>query len=299
MPVLSPANIPTPEFISQRGPYQQDKETKTSPWICCLDYDGNLTPIVQSPELAILTEEQAEFLKALQDDPSIVWAIVTGRSVEQMEGFFKPFSLQPDAICGLHGGEVYLPQPNHWLRRPSNDLMALSDQFMDDVHAGLKQLFSTDDITSVGLALEPKKYSFALHYRAVTDDAIGKQAHQLFDDLFIKNPRISQAFRVQPGKRVVEIVPATFNKGEGIRFLMDNLPVISGTKHKQINSHAVTFMGDDKTDEPGFEVVNELGGVSVRVALPAHETTQATYQVSDVDDVYELLKRWVASHQTL
>lgn len=289
MTVLSATQIPTPDFL----------QSPEWGWVCCLDYDGNLTPIVKTPEAAVLTEERASFLRQLSDCPNTIWAIVTGRSVAQMHGFLNPHGLKPHIICGLHGGEVYLPQTDQWLRQPDESLIKLSDAFMETVHQDLKAEFSVDDIKSLGLALEPKKYSFALHYRAVTDDDIGIRAHRVFDAAYAKAAEISRIFRVQPGKRVVEIVPATFNKGDGIRFLLQYL-----SEHPDVfldkgsKTPKVSFMGDDKTDEPGFEAANESGGVSVRVALPDGETTTATYQIADVDDVYALLSQWVQARTT-
>lgn len=258
-----------------------------------LDYDGTLTPIVKSPELALLPAERAEFLEGLSSLPNTVWAIVTGRTVGQIQGFFADSQLKPDYICGLHGGEIFAPKKNEWILKPDASLNAISDQFMMDVEARLKAVFSTDDITTVGLALEPKGYSFALHYRACTDDAVGVKAHQIFDAAYAVNHAVNETYRLQPGKRVVEIVPNTFNKGDGIRFLLKH---IAQAYPMQTERFAV-FMGDDKTDEPGFVAVNESGGVSVRVALPDGEPTDATVQVADVDDVYGLLAEWVTARQ--
>jgi trehalose 6-phosphate phosphatase len=63
-------------------------------------------------------------------------------------------------------------------------------------------------------------------------------------------------FRLLRGKMVVEVTPAAANKGSAIRTFMA-MPPFAGRKP--------VFVGDDVTDEDGFVVVNELGGISVRI----------------------------------
>jgi trehalose 6-phosphate phosphatase len=47
------------------------------------------------------------------------------------------------------------------------------------------------------------------------------------------------------------------------------------------------FAGDDVTDEDAFVLVNQLGGISVRVGAPAR--TAASFTLADPDQ----LRRWL------
>lgn len=70
-----------------------------------LDYDGTLTPIVEDPELAVISAEGLDAVRALakRDDT----AIVTGRSTARTRRFLQVDSSDPSEspfiIAGSHG----------------------------------------------------------------------------------------------------------------------------------------------------------------------------------------------------
>jgi len=80
------------------------------------------------------------------------------------------------------------------------------------------------------------------------------------------------------GKCVVEIRPRHLTKGTALQRLIETPPFRGRTP---------IFAGDDVSDEDAFEVVNRLGGISVRVGEPVH--TAATCQLADPDQ----LRRWL------
>ena len=69
---------------------------------------------------------------------------------------------------------------------------------------------------------------------------------------------------------MLELRPAGDDKGTAIRRFMARAPFAG---------RMPVFVGDDLTDEAGFEVVNALGGISVLVGDRAG--TQATYRLAD------------------
>jgi trehalose 6-phosphate phosphatase len=83
---------------------------------------------------------------------------------------------------------------------------------------------------------------------------------------------------VQAGKRVVEIKPVGRNKGSAIAAFMHEAPFVGRTP---------LFIGDDRTDEYGFAVVNHLHGHSVKVGPGP---TKAKWRLPDVDAVVAWLK---------
>ena len=96
---------------------------------------------------------------------------------------------------------------------------------------------------------------------------------------------LGSAYRLQLGKAVGEIVPASATKGHAIRALAEN-PPYAGRR--------AIFLGDDLTDEKAFAVINETGGVSVRIG---GAETIASRRLIDPEDVRRLLYAWADGAQ--
>jgi trehalose-phosphatase len=75
--------------------------------ILCLDYDGTLTPIAPTPEMAMLPEENREILHALGRNPGCSLAIVSGRALSDIKAKVGIPNLM---YIGNHGLEAEGPQ---------------------------------------------------------------------------------------------------------------------------------------------------------------------------------------------
>jgi trehalose 6-phosphate phosphatase len=101
------------------------------------------------------------------------------------------------------------------------------------------------------MLLEIKGAALALHYRNAPDrEAVARAATER---LVADYPG---SYVLQPGKMVYEIKPKDVDKGRSVRAFLDEPP---------FTGRRAVFAGDDLTDEKGFAVVNELGGVSIKV----------------------------------
>ena len=126
------------------------------------------------------------------------------------------------------------------------------------------------------MLIEDKGASVAVHWRlANTEDAQEAEA-----TVKAAAASLGETYRLQLGKAVGEIVPASATKGHAIRTLCES-PPYAGRR--------AIFMGDDRTDEIAFESVNADGGISVRIG---DEETVAARRLASPADVRALLAGW-------
>ena len=92
-------------------------------------------------------------------------------------------------------------------------------------------------------------------------------------------------FRVNTGRKVLEIVPRTgWNKGAAARWInrhLSDTPVLS------------IYVGDDTTDEDAFCVLPDA--ITIRVGAPP--VSWARYRLPDPAAVHEFLQ-WLAARET-
>ena len=121
--------------------------------LCC-DYDGTLTPIVDHPSQAVLPERAQRVLQALSRLPDMRLAILSGRTLEDLE---RCVPLQEIFLSGVSGIEIR----DQAGRR---EICVSSD---DELPARLKAEFQEWCARFPGSWIEDKRFSYALHYRAV------------------------------------------------------------------------------------------------------------------------------------
>ncbi len=114
-----------------------------------------------------------------------------------------------------------------------------------------------------GLLFEDKGASLTVHFRHLPE-----LRAQVLAQL---KSWASDEFLVLEGKMVAELKLAHFNKGTAIGTFMGRQP---------FSSRRPIFIGDDITDEYGFDTINKLDGISIRVGR-AEEVTKARYRLSE------------------
>jgi len=219
-----------------------------------LDLDGTLLEFADEPDAVQPSARFRDLLQRLaRFEPGAV-AFVSGRSIETLDRLLAPHRF---ALAGVHGSERR--SRGGRLSRPPANADALRD-----VRDQLERFEESNE----GVIVEDKSVSLALHYRQRPDlhAAIERLAEELSESL-------PSEYEVLRGSMVVEIKPSGIDKGSAIREFMAEAPFADRTP---------VFIGDDVTDEAGFLVVNELGGVSVKVNSG---DTAAQWQLPDVDAV--------------
>ena len=230
------------------------------------DYDGTLTPIVPRPEEALLSAEVRRLLEALAGRPRYVAGIVSGRSLEDL----RIMADIPGLIrAGNHGMEIRgagldFVHPEAALARGALDR---AEQALATALEGIPGSF-----------VEHKGLTLTVHFRAVADELVAKVEATVEG---VMAPQVDAGeLRLTRGKSVVEVRPAIpWDKGKAIQRIWEEcrdlpLPV---------------YFGDDRTDEDGFRVVQDLGGIAVFVGDP-REGTVALHQLDSPREVEETLR---------
>jgi len=230
------------------------------------DFDGTLCALAPSPDAVVVSPRVPVLLNALIARNDAAVAIVSGRPIADIDKFLAPLSLP---VAGSHGAEFRDLDG-------SVEQVGFGDPRLEQMRATLQVTVSAHP----GLLLEMKSAGLAVHYRAAPQHAAVVEAatQQAVADQ-------GGAFVLQPGKMVFEIKPKGVDKGRAIRRYMETAPFAGRTP---------VFVGDDLTDEKGFAVINELGGLAIKIG---EGETIAAHRLPAVEDLLDWLDRVVGKGQ--
>jgi trehalose 6-phosphate phosphatase len=225
-----------------------------------LDVDGTLLEIAATPAAVRVPAalRNTLHLAAKREDGAL--ALISGRTIAELDRLFDPHVFP---AAGQHGVEIRDPQGN--VTHPVIDASQL-----DEARDVLGELVTHYK----GLLLEDKGSALALHFRQAPqhERAVMVVMVGLADQL-------REKFVLRDGKCVLELTPRGYSKRGAIEAFMREPPFAGRTP---------VFIGDDVTDEDGFEAVNALGGYSVRVGDLA--ATAAKFRFSSVSTVIAWLR---------
>ena len=201
------------------------------------DFDGTLVELAPTPDGIVVPRLVPDLLDTLRRATNGAVAVVSGRGIDSIDSYLA----MPDLpIAGLHGAE----------RRDSNgDVQRVG--FNDERLLRMEHVLEGVVSRNAGMLLEIKGAALALHYRNAPDR---EPAARAATERLVQE--YADAYVLQPGKMVYEIKPKDVDKGRAVRAFMSE-PPFTGRKP--------VFVGDDLTDEKGFAVVNEFGGLSIKV----------------------------------
>jgi len=233
-------------------------------WAFFLDVDGTLLDIADAPDRVHVHSRVLEVLEALRLAAGGAVALVSGRSIGDLDTLFEPIELP---AAGLHGAQ----------RRDAGGRLHLHppDPRLGDVRDSLLRWSKSHP----GTLVEDKEGAIALHFRQAPE-AEGEARRRVGDLL----EGLGGDFVLQEGKCVLEIKPSGVSKATAIREFMEESPFAG---------RQPVFLGDDVTDEDGFELVRRLGGLAV--AVGERESEHAQWRLPDVAAVLEWLQGYAAS----
>jgi trehalose 6-phosphate phosphatase len=222
-----------------------------------LDFDGTLVELAESPDSIHVPPRLGSLLDRLRAKLGGKLAIVSGRSLADLE---RHVPLPGLAFSGSHGVELRLSDGT---ALPVSVPLGLAE---------VRERVQSFARTGSGFLVEEKPAGIALHFRKSPKDA-GRAAE------FMRALASERGWSVQEGKMVVELRPHGANKGDALRAFMSE-PEFGGARP--------VFVGDDLTDEDGFEAASRLGGAGVLVG--AARDTAALYRLDSVAAVADWLE---------
>jgi trehalose 6-phosphate phosphatase len=217
-----------------------------------LDVDGTLLDIATTPDRVVVPEGLGETIARLERLLGGALAIVTGRTLADLDRLFFPLRTR---AAGVHGAEMRFAPNEAGVESPG--AAPLSD--------GLWRKFAAVTLGFPGALAENKRYSFTAHYRAAPNAAAPLRAALLSllercatDDLALTDALCAY-----------EIKSSGVNKGEAVRRFLERPPFFG---------RQPMFVGDDASDEFGFRSVADRRGFAFAVGAARAEV--------DVDHVF-------------
>jgi trehalose 6-phosphate phosphatase len=207
-----------------------------------LDIDGTLLDLAPTPDAVLVPPGLTRALRGLHERTAGALALVSGRSLIDIDSIFAPMRLPG---VGGHGAEMRLAA--------QSEAVAVHAPPMDK---DLKRRFAAIAELSPGILLEDKGYSLALHYRRAPQ--FERTIYEAVSAIRADLP--DAPVEVLPGKFVCEIKHAGFTKATGVIELM---------KHPPFLGRRPVFLGDDVTDESVFAIMPGMDGLSFSVGRKA------------------------------
>jgi trehalose 6-phosphate phosphatase len=234
--------VPEDEETPETVPVPSSLVPHLSETAVLLDIDGTLLDLMPTPREVWVPPGLAKTLNRLYRRTGGALALVSGRSLNDIDLIFAP---EQFPAVGGHGAEMRLDA--------DADAVAAHAPPLDKE---LKRRLAAIARLSPGILLEDKGYSLALHYRLAphAEKAIYEAVSLIRADL------PDAPIEVLPGKQVCEIKHSGFTKASGVRELMTH-PPFKGRKP--------FFIGDDVTDESVFAIMPDFDGVAFSVGRRA------------------------------
>lgn len=231
-----------------------------------LDYDGTLTPIVDRPEDATISESMRDAVSGLAE--RCVVCVVSGRDrpvVQELMG------LDNLVVAGSHGFDIWSPEEG----TIEHDAGSGYEELLEKVKARVQKEVGGIE----GVSVEPKKASVAVHYRRVSEKG-RQEIKQSVDEILEEYP---EDLKMTPGKMVYELQPKLdWDKGKAVLYLLETLDL-------DRDDVVPMYLGDDHTDEHAFEALEGRGiGIFVGSANDSEveeRETSAGYLLETVEEV--------------
>ncbi len=259
--------------LRENFPAIQKKIARATYTLFCFDYDGTLTPIVASPELALLSESTREALDSLNRTPNFTVAIVSGRALAEIK---EMVGLEGLIYVGNHGLELAGPGIDYL-----NPAARAARPFIEEAAVLLDKKLADFP----GVRVEDKGLSLSVHYRRADEEDVPRikdLVHGVLDH-FLSSGKL----KLSSGKKVIEVRPPVgWDKGKIVVWLIGEIAA-----REKTDSLLTVYFGDDRTDEDAFRTLSGRG-ITVRVGEEKADSL-AEYSASGVEEVNWFLEKLI------
>lgn len=233
-----------------------------------LDYDGTLTPIVETPKDAVISTETKELLQDLSRSRDCALSIISGRSLEDIK---NAVGIKDIIYAGNHGLEIEGPKIK-FESRVSPKLKLAIHNVVEDMRERLSNI--------KGVLIEDKVLTASIHYRLVDKKDI-PVLEKIISEV-ISPYAAHDKIKIDSGKKVYEIKPSVkWDKGKVILWLMVRQQI--ATEGKKV---LPVYIGDDVTDEDAFKALKNKG-LTIFVGEPS--SSNAEYYLKNTEEVTKFL----------
>ncbi len=236
---------------------QRYKAAKTR--LIILDYEGTLIEYKVRPTEAYPDDEVLEILESLAEDERNKVVLFSGRDKDTIDEWFKDLRVHIYAENGL------------WYRSPDgnwNLIEPVKPTWKDEIRAILKLYMDR----TPGSFIEEKELSLEWHYGQADKRIAQRRARELKHHLAYVAANVG--IDVIEGKNVIEVRSSWIDKRRAV------------TGELNGKWDCVVAVGDDKTDEPLFEML-ENEGLTIRVGS---KLTKAKYWVDSPATIRYVLR---------
>ena len=208
-----------------------------------VDYDGTLVSIQNDPQAAQLGAAELDILRNVASIPSLQLVVISGRPksflTDQLRGV-------PITMGAEHGAFLWEPKLNDWQGLSDNLKLNLSEE----VESQLAKLTAAIP----GSAIEHKDSCTAWHYRNSVNPDLTAIKSAITEITVLLPPNLT----LVTGKCILEIRQSNISKGGFMDSYIKRNSIAPDDTH-------VIAIGDDTTDEDMFQLVNSIGGQSIKV----------------------------------
>ncbi|TXG60655.1 hypothetical protein EZV62_015228 [Acer yangbiense] len=232
-----------------------------------LDYDGTLSPIVDDPDQAFMSNKMRKTVKKLAK--CFPTAIVSGRCRDKVYNFVKLAELY---YAGSHGMDIKGPETGSNNKKSDQEsiLCQPASEFLPMIDEVYQKLVEKTKSTP-GAKVENNKFCLSVHYRCVDEKKWSEVAQQV-RSVMKEYPMLL----LTQGRKVLEIRPTIkWDKGKALEFLLESLGFANCTDVFPV------YIGDDRTDEDAFKILRDRGqGFGILVSKSPKETN-ASYSLQE------------------